>query len=146
MLYEAARADLAKAISKGLHVIILSGGYGLLLADEPIGLYEARFNPAWWPKGMLENILTVYATRHELNHVRAFASLTTSYRKVAERVNWGGAGINDAWLLAPEATRGGAMVKSPRAQGEALGAFVRGDLVSNWRSSDGLKIHAMQLV
>jgi hypothetical protein len=37
---------------QGAHVIILSGGYGAVLASEPIGFYDAPLKPAWWPNRM----------------------------------------------------------------------------------------------
>lgn len=35
--YTTAREALRKAVDRKLHVIILSGGYGVLLVNEPIG-------------------------------------------------------------------------------------------------------------
>jgi hypothetical protein len=43
-------------------------------------------------------------------------------------------------LLSPISHGGGAMVKVPRAQGQALAAVVDGTFNGSWRSSDGLEI------
>jgi len=72
--------------------------------------------------------------------VRAFVSQTTDYCRLVARTRWQGAGITDTAIVAPEATRG-AMVKAPRAQGEAIAAFLAGGLNDDWQSSDGLRLH-----
>ena len=72
--------------------------------------------------------------------MRAFVSQTTDYCRLVARTRWQGAGITDAAIVAPEATRG-AMVKAPRAQGEAIAAFLAGGLNDDWQSSDGLRLH-----
>ena len=40
-LYQIAAPVLVQALTSGAHILILSGGYGAVLADEPIGWYEA---------------------------------------------------------------------------------------------------------
>jgi len=145
-LYRAVRGELTKSVAHGdaCHLMIVSGGYGVVLAQEPIGMYEAVFRKARWPDGLLEEVLVAYARVHGLRSVRAFVSMTTEYVKLIKSVDWGLAGIDDAWLLTPEAGPG-AMAKSPRAQGEALAAFLRADLNDSWRSSDDLRLEVMPL-
>ncbi len=60
-------------------------------------------------------------------------------------MHWADVGIKDAWMFLPERELG-AMVKSPRAQGEAFAALFEGSLTREWRSSDGLGIDAIRLV
>ena len=143
-LYEHARTALDLALDNQVHIIILSGGYGIVCAAEPIGNYDAVFNRQWWPKGLLENILAEYATINAIKHVRAFVSATTAYRKIIERVEWQNTGVRDVILHTPEPTTG-AMKKAPRAQGQALAAYLRGDLDEDWRSSDGLEINSFRI-
>jgi hypothetical protein len=59
-------------------------------------------------------------------------------------VNWRSVELEGAVLLTPEETTG-AMVKSPRAQGEALSMLLRGGLGMNWVSSDGLSLTSTRL-
>lgn len=145
-LYQRASQDINEAVrgGTGRHMVVLSGGYGLVLANEPIGMYNAVFRKSWWPSGLLEDALIAYAKSHGLKSVRAFASMTTEYSKLIKAVPWSRAGIDDAWLLTPEPVAG-AMVKSPRAQGEALSTFLNGNLSEDWVSSDGLRLHALRL-
>jgi hypothetical protein len=73
------------------------------------------------------------------------ASAQVIGRAVRQRVNVviisGG---EDVWLLTPERSQG-AMVKSPRAQGEAFVALFDTGLTDSWRSSDGLTIDGTRL-
>ncbi len=140
-LYQAASRSLRSAVEKGLHVLIVSGGYGLVLMEEPIGIYEAVFKTSWWPRGLLEDVLIAYCAQNNLTSVRAFMARSTGYGKLVHQVPWKKAGIDDALLLAPQATTG-AMVKTPRALGEAFAAFLSGELDENWASSDGLRLDA----
>lgn len=146
-LYQGARPALARiaAGSNPASVIILSGGYGLLLANEPIGMYEALFNRRDWPRGFLEEALMEFGRTLGVRAVRAIASHTTDYAKLIRGVSWREAGVTDAWLLSPEPAPG-AMTRSPRAQGEALTGLVNGTLRPEWRSSDGLGVLATALV
>lgn len=139
-LYSAAAQALHGAADAGLHVLIISGGYGVIKACEPIGFYSMRLKLSAWPRGLLEEVLLAYAARHRLNSVRAFVSQSTDYRQLVARTRWADANITDAVIVAPEAARG-AMVKVPRAQGQAIAAFLAGKLTDDWRSSDGLRLH-----
>lgn len=139
MFYTCAGSALAKAVNGGFHILIVSGGYGVVKACEPIGNYSTRLHLAAWPRGLLEEVMVAYAARHGLKSVRAFVSNSTDYSRVVRRARWRDVGIEDAMILAPEAARG-AMVKAPRAQGEALAAFLSGRLTDDWRSSDGLRL------
>ena len=127
------------------HLLIISGGYGVVRPDEPIGDYDARFRCNDWPKGLLEETLTDYARRQALSRIVAFASGTTDYRKLIRRTNWRHSWIESALLISPERCTG-AMVKSPRAQGEALHAFLNGTLTEGFHSSDGLGIEVQSLL
>ena len=126
-------------------MIIVSGGYGLVLAAEPIGYYEAVFKNSWWPDRLLDEVLIEYLRRHKLRALRAVASATTGYARLLRRVNWRLAGVESAMLLTPEETTG-AMVKSPRAQGEALSGLLRGEIDTDWTSSDGLHLTCTSLI
>lgn len=143
-LYTSGNAGLKIAISAGFPTMIISGGYGLLLAEEPIGTYNKMFQVSDWPRGLLEEILIGLVADWKISSVRAFASSTTGYGKLLLQVPWSRSNVKDAWLISPE-TSTGAMIKSPRAQGEALTAMMLGTLHHRWKSSDGLGLIATQL-
>lgn len=138
-LYVKARTALQSVIDAGLHVLIISGGYGIIKACEPIGDYSARLKLVAWPRGLLEEAILTYATSHRLKYVRAFVSRSTDYYRLISRIHWDAAGITAA-IITPEPSSG-AMRKAPRAQGEAITAFFAGNLHDDWRSSDGLCLH-----
>jgi hypothetical protein len=144
--YKAAGNSLAEADRNGLHVLIISGGYELVSLREPIGRYEAVFNPAWWPPGLLEQVVLSYIEKHSLKHVRAFLAATTTYRRFVQKVQWGRADVKDAVLLAPAEVGGGAIVKTPRALGEAVRTALDNQLRNGWTSSDGILLEATSLI
>jgi len=141
-LYSEAAQAIQAGIDAGLHVLIISGGYGIIKACEPIGVYSARLKLADWPRGLLEEVLLTYVARHRLKSVRAFVSQTTDYYRLVSRVRWKSAAIADATVLATAPVRG-AIVKAPRAQGQGIRAFLGGKLNGDWRSSDGLQLHSI---
>ena len=51
--YRAAGASVGSAIAEGVTVLVISGGYGVVVAQEPIGMYERRLSLADWPPGLL---------------------------------------------------------------------------------------------
>jgi hypothetical protein len=130
-------------MQQGAHIIILSGGYGAVLASEPIGKYDAPLKPAWWPNRILERTLIAYLRCHGIVSVRAFASATSPYWKLLSRMNWRDAGIDDAVLLSPQPGPGG-MRRSPASLGEAIAALRDRTLTTEWQSSYGLalQLHA----
>jgi hypothetical protein len=143
-LYEHASKSIGAAVAAGQRVLVVSGGYGLLLADEPIGMYEKRFSLSDWPSGLLEECFLDYARRTSIRSVIAVVSRTTDYARVIRRVNWRGAGLA-ATLVSPVAHGGGAMVKVPRAQGQAVAALISPGLHQGWQSSDSLSLKSWKL-
>ncbi|MDG4901410.1 MULTISPECIES: hypothetical protein [unclassified Mesorhizobium] len=139
-LYQAGRQAIGDLMQAGAHVVILSGGYGALLATEPIGDYDARLTPSWWPQRILQRVLLAYAQHHGIAAVRAVVSATGPYVGVLQRVRWQDAGIQDALLITPEAEPGG-LRRSPATQGEALTALRDGTLATDWQSSYGLGLN-----
>src|SRR5207247_2062037 len=69
--YTYASSSIRCALAAGHRVLILSGGYGLLLGDEPIGIYERRFRLSDWPSGLLEGCILEYAHHVGIGSVRS---------------------------------------------------------------------------
>ena len=139
-LYSMAVTEIAAAVDVHLPLVILSGGYGLVLAEEPIGVYDRSFRPGDWPTGLLEECLVSVATSLKCQAAMAFCASSTGYAKVVRRAKWGDAGLR-ATLVSPNpAGRGGAMVLVPRTCGEALTSALDGTLGRSWIGSDGIGI------
>ncbi len=119
--YQHANPALADAVTYG-HVLIISGGYGILRAEELIGWYDRQLNLTDWPRGVLESALIAEAHHHNLDTVVAFASATTGYAQLLHRVPWRPAGIK-ARLVTVSGVTAGAMVEVPRRLGQAFSAF-----------------------
>ena len=127
----------------GMHVIIISGGYVVVLAREPIGRYKAP-NPSRWSNHLLQRVLTAYAQRHRIASVRSSPQLVP-YTTILKHVRWRDAGLSDVLVLAPEAERGD-IRRSPATQGEALVTLRDGTLSPEWRSlyDLGLDAHSVR--
>lgn len=137
-LYQEAGTQLSDAVNRGLHVLIISGGYGVLRATEPIGDYNEVFHLAWWPPNLIQTCLIEYCARHSLTAVRALVSVNGDYAKVIQRTDWSRAGIHDALMLSPDLRgQGGAMRKGPTTIGEAIVALLERGIPQDWASSTG---------
>lgn len=140
-LYEVAASVLGAKIETGdlRHLLILSGGYGVVHALEPIGNYNFILKRGRWPKGLLSQVIAAYARFHGLSKARLFAGDSTDYAKVLKNVRWADSGVEDVILYSPERARG-ALKKTPRTIGEGLVAMLHGTLTDSWKSSDGLSL------
>ena len=143
-LYRQGSTSIGKAVAAGQRVLIVSGCYGLLLADEPIGMYEKSFVLSDWPGGLLEECILDYARHTGIRSIVAVMASTTAYAKFVQRVNWRKAGL-EATLASPVAHGGGASGKVPRAQGQAVAALITRGLDQDWRSSDSLSLKTESL-
>ena len=146
--YQAAGDQLARAVEHGAHVLIISGGYGVLTVREPIGWYNATFSPSWWPGNIVAECLSAYAASHDLRFVLAFLAASTGYARAFRglgRVRGSGR-LDRVFLVSAVADDvGGAMRKVPHSLGEAVAAHVRRELKPGWRSSDGLDLIVSQV-
>jgi hypothetical protein len=147
MLYQSGHLTLmaAKGANWFRRLLILSGGYGVVRAIDPIGTYDLALDEGRWPRGLLQELIEAYARKHRIQRVIALVSETTAYASILRKVDWRGAGVSEALILTPEASTG-AMVKAPRAIGEALSAVIDHGLDASWRSSDGLPILVRSLI
>lgn len=143
-LYRAAGTTLTKFVSSSASIAIISGGYGLVCGTEPIGWYQQSFRPAMWPNDLIGRCLAAYAADVKARMVVGLFAQTTGYAKAFRKASWPES-VNQVFLVSPQTTKG-AMVKSPRAQGEALNHIIRREeLPSRWVSSDGLRMQLSKL-
>lgn len=143
-LYTAGRSGITRLTDQGARILIVSGGYGLVLADESIGMYEQVFRPSMWPNRLVERCLATFAQESGVRTVIGILSATTGYSTVFRRTQWPGQ-LEHVIFASPESTTG-AMVKTPRAQGEWLSAIAEiGSLPHSWSSSDGLRMETTLL-
>lgn len=77
-------SGLTDAIGNGLHCLIISGGYGVVRAEEPIHRYNARIGQtkSVW-KGRLPTILRDYVGRQQIR--RSFVLLSKHYADCVPR-------------------------------------------------------------
>jgi hypothetical protein len=142
--YGLASPVLRDAAGDGAHVLILSGGYGVVLATEPIGDYDRPFHPGDWPDLLVPRCLAAYAERFDLASVVAVAARSTNYAAAIRRVRWP-ANVGTRVLISPDHAGGGAQAVVPRAAGEAFRELWRGGLTDRWRDSKGTPMRVEQL-
>ena len=144
-LYQAAGSTFDDFIAAGAHVVIISGGYGVVLAEEPIGWYEQQFRNSMWPNGLVGRSLAAYAEEVNANTIVGLFSATTEYWKAFRKTQWPES-VAQVFQLSPETTTG-ALVKAPRAQGEALKEIARHHrLRAGWKSGDGLQMLVCRVI
>jgi hypothetical protein len=128
------------------HVLIISGGYGLVCADEPISDYDLIFQAPRWPQRLIPRCLEAYCDTHAIKTVAAFAGRTTPYAQVIRQSYWRHAGVQNAALICPSFSGGGALQAVPKAIGQAVLAFANAQLHTEWRTPPGLKMTWKELV
>lgn len=139
-MYREAHGSFAAAAENRIPVVIVSGCYGLLLAEECIGWYERRFSIRDWPNGLLGECLIAVTQAYRAQKVVAFCARTTDYAKLVRRTPWSEQGIN-AWLASPDMMgQGGAQSLVPQACGQAFAAYLDGELISPWSSAAGVPV------
>lgn len=113
------------AISRGVHVLIVSGGYGLLRAEEPIQRYNAQMLdtlPVW--RSRIPAILADYVARNDIR--RTFGAFSRVYsRAVPERLT------KEDWRAVPnfdELGGGSAMTRVPERVAQLILELLQRDL------------------
>jgi hypothetical protein len=85
----AAADELQTTVTEHMpHMLVLSGGYGIVHASDLIGWYERRFRPRDWPPGLLTEVIAAYANEYRLSRARVFAAGTTSYAGFLQKIPW----------------------------------------------------------
>ena len=118
--YVTAADALADAVASGAHLVVLSGGYGLVRADEPIGSYNKVLRPADWPNRLLSTLLLDEADRVQAKTIVAFAGATTAYARVLRQASCRATNVERALLVTLRATGGGAMTEGPARAGAGV--------------------------
>jgi hypothetical protein len=107
------------AIGSGVHCLIISGGYGLIRAEEPIHKYGAEITQTrkYW-KDVISEVLADYIRRNEIG--RVFIGSSSSYVGILKRKGWSG-NAQVYWCI-PKLPKGegGAQVKVPRLTGDRV--------------------------
>lgn len=124
LFYRHARLALDNAAAAG-RLVIISGGYGVVRADELIGWYDKRLSLADWPPGLLETTLIDEARRIDAPNVIVFAPAATEYSDLARVTPWSNAGVT-AYLVTVADPRGSVTLTTLRGMGQAFSAFWNG--------------------
>ena len=143
--YHATRSALHSATASNRHIIIISGGYGVLTADDLIGTYNCMFSLGDWPPRLLEDCLMELVRSFGADRVLALCARTTGYAEVVRQARWTQVGCH-ACLASPEmGGKGGAQRAVPLALGEALGTALDGQFTTPWYASNGIPVITLAL-
>lgn len=141
-LYQAAGTAFDDLAVSKAHMLIISGGYGVVLAHEPIGWYNMKFQRSRWQNGLIKRCLAAYAKTTRVESVVGIFSPSGEYPKEFSNTCWP-ATIKRAFQVSPI---GGSSRTSPHAEGEALAVLSRQcSLPLCWRSSHGLCMETRKL-
>ncbi len=121
--YRNAGLALTNAVASEANLAILSGGYGVIRANEYIGWYDRKLRPADWPTGVLEEALLAEASRVGAQNIVAFHAEKGDYADVIRRTPWRSIGIQRAVLVTVPGAGKGATSTVPRDLGLAFRAF-----------------------
>ena len=150
-LYNAADSPAGNAFETlmraGAEILIISGGYGVVHAREPIGWYNGVFCNADWSNSLISRCLAAYADTSGSKIVIGLFSKSGDYAKAFCKTHWPET-VERVCLVTPiSPSRSGTQVTVPRATGEALAAIARGELLStDWTSSDCLPVTVTNLL
>ncbi len=146
-LYRVAHGAIKRAKKDGVRIVILSGGYGLLLPDEPTRLYDKKLRLQDWGergailKQSLSSYVMAQTSRQKLEKVVAVMSNSSPYAELVRMMEreggWAKLGLTGQ-LFVPLAEGGGSGGKVPRAQGFIINALVDGRLEDGMKVENGL--------
>lgn len=139
-LYQAAGDTLENLSETGVRIAIISGGYGLVLTDEPIAWYDAEYRPTNWPSRLVPRCLAAATMALGVDRVVALAGTSTPYARAFRQTRWPVTTV----LITPK-TGSGAQQQTPHAIGEAIGALTQNDIDSTWTSSRHVPVRIEQL-
>ncbi|EMD24799.1 YaaA family protein [Amycolatopsis azurea] len=122
--YRNVGSALGEAAGHG-RLLLLSGGYGILRAGEPIPYYDRKLRLSDWPRGVLEDAVLGEARRIGATNVVTFVSASADYAKLVRRISWSSSEIEGV-LVTIDFNGGGAQVEVPRRLAQAFGAWWRG--------------------
>jgi hypothetical protein len=116
---EGFRDAIERAISLGMHVLVESGGYGLIRIEESIRNYEAPINrtaPVW--RRVLPRVLADYVSKNNIDQV--FVAGSKSYVSVLSRPDWWGTAECRWFVSSVRRGNGNAFKIVPRNLGSAV--------------------------
>jgi len=123
-LYARAAPAIEGAMEREQPMAILSGGYGVVLPGEGIGMYDRAFTRSDWPGGLLPRVLLALLRASGRSNVVGFCARTTGYADVIRRTPWREVGAH-AFIVSPMVgPQQGAQGLVPRVLGSILTTYL----------------------
>lgn len=115
-------------LEEGIHILIMSGAYGIVFPSERIHYYKKPINAAYWKKYGLPGVIEEYIEKYKISFVYGFFSQSTDYMKIVKNIDW--MGLKDKSELQAARTyyvdfhSRGALKIVPRITGELIVSFI----------------------
>lgn len=118
------RGLIRDAFVKGLiDFTIISAGYGIVHAFEPIGIYNIDMNATmkrFWINAGLLNIISNYVSNTDAKLILGFFALKTKYREIFSKISWPST-VEEVLLFSPTCSSTSTILMS---LGEAINIIV----------------------
>lgn len=123
-------------LTKDVHILIMSGAYGILLPIERIHYYKRSIIAKYWKQNKLPEVIEEYIEKNKITRVYGFFSLTTDYMKIMRSIHW--RRLEECTELELARTyyvdfkcAGGAQVIVPQTTGMLIVSFIKSDFNQN---------------
>lgn len=115
---------------QNIHILILSGAYGILTPSERIFDYNKQINAKHWNEFGLPEVIHEYIVQNNITHVFGFFSISTDYMKIMNSINWSKVKKDSNIKIARTyyvnfKDLGGAQVIVPQTTGSLIYSFIK---------------------
>ena len=115
---------------KDIHILIMSGAYGILTPSEKIHYYRKLMNAKYWKKHCLTKIIEEYIDRNKITNIYGFFARTSAYIKIMKSISWLKLKENTSLIVAITyyinfQSKGGALRIVPETLGKLIVSFIK---------------------
>lgn len=115
---------------KDIHILIMSGAYGILTPSEKIHYYDKPMNANYWKKHCLTKIIEEYIDRNKITHIYGFFARTSANIKIMKSISWLKLKENKRLKVARTyyinfQSKGGALRIVPETLGKLIVSFIK---------------------
>lgn len=121
---------------KDIHILIMSGAYGILTPSERIHYYRKLMNAKYWKKHCLTKIIEEYIDRNKITNIYGFFARTSDYIKIMKSISWLKLKENTSLKVARTyyinfQSKGGALRIVPETLGKLIVSFIKSNFIQN---------------
>ncbi|NVM56358.1 MAG: hypothetical protein HWN66_21855, partial [Candidatus Helarchaeota archaeon] len=115
---------------KDIHILIMSGAYGILTPSERIHYYRKLINAKYWKDHRLPAVIEEYIKKNKITHIYGFFARTSAYIKIMKSISWLKLKENTSLKVARTyyinfQSKGGALRIVPETLGKLIVSFIK---------------------